>query len=401
MAKENGMEQCYKVIFEALEKGGGIGTVIGTIACGLQVPVAVVDPYGEILADSYTSFLGYSAAEQEEERNAWISMMEEYYTRELKIEESGDSPVVVCLKEAGTRILSAITVKGGLEGFCVTLHEMGDENDCEVNRLICRGLSIGYGRKDHVYNLKDSGARQVVSKLLLGNGQDTEYIPRIRENIYEAYAVPPFLLALTEFKKQEETNLWEFRNCLSGYFQDALIYMERNQIVILFVHIDSVKKKERICEYLRQGLEGMECVCAVSEPFTDQNLIQVKRKMLKRILLIADKVEINENLYTEYQYYMELVCSYAYDAMGVSGCFQEELSVLEQEDDEKGTEFYKSLKEYLLSGNNVNLAAKKLFIHRNTMVYRLAKIHEMLKLDINDPEIAKRLMLSMLLRTFQ
>lgn len=34
------------------------------------------------------------------------------------------------------------------------------------------------------------------------------------------------------------------------------------------------------------------------------------------------------------------------------------------------------------------------------MVYRLAKIHEMLQLDVNDPEVAKRLMISMILREF-
>ena len=72
--------------------------------------------------------------------------------------------------------------------------------------------------------------------------------------------------------------------------------------------------------------------------------------------------------------------------------------MLEQEDNEKGTEFYKTLKEYLLMGNNVNLAAKKLFIHRNTMVYRLSKIHELLQIDLNDPEVSKRLMMSMILR---
>ena len=53
-----------------------------------------------------------------------------------------------------------------------------------------------------------------------------------------------------------------------------------------------------------------------------------------------------------------------------------ELKIMEREDKEKGTEFYRTLKQYLMSGNNVNLAAKEMYIHRNTMVYRLSKIHE-------------------------
>lgn len=34
------------------------------------------------------------------------------------------------------------------------------------------------------------------------------------------------------------------------------------------------------------------------------------------------------------------------------------------------------------------------------MVYRLSKIHEMLGLEINDPDIARRLLLSMVLEEF-
>ena len=77
------------------------------------------------------------------------------------------------------------------------------------------------------------------------------------------------------------------------------------------------------------------------------------------------------------------------------------LDRLAAEDREKGTDFYRSLKEYLLSGNHVNHAAKNLYIHRNTMVYRLAKIHEILGLDINQPDISRKLLLTMILREFQ
>ena len=35
------------------------------------------------------------------------------------------------------------------------------------------------------------------------------------------------------------------------------------------------------------------------------------------------------------------------------------------------------------------------------MVYRLAKIHEILGLDINQPDISRKLLLTMILREFQ
>ena len=64
----------------------------------------------------------------------------------------------------------------------------------------------------------------------------------------------------------------------------------------------------------------------------------------------------------------------------------------------KETKFYETLKQYLLVGNNVSMAAKKMFIHRNTMIYRLSKINEILGVDINEPGIAHKILISILLQ---
>ena len=84
-----------------------------------------------------------------------------------------------------------------------------------------------------------------------------------------------------------------------------------------------------------------------------------------------------------------------YAACGVS---QTPILQLKYEDEAKGTEFYNTLKEYLLHGNNVSMTSKKLYIHRNTMIYRLGKINEILDVDINDPVVSRRLMLSIMLQ---
>ncbi|WP_160688616.1 GAF domain-containing protein [Clostridium sp. C2-6-12] len=49
-----------------------------------------------------------------------------------------------------------------------------------------------------------------------------------------------------------------------------------------------------------------------------------------------------------------------------------------------GTEYCKSIYEYILCANNISAAADKLFIHRNTMAYRLNKISEITGLDLTN-----------------
>ena len=58
------------------------------------------------------------------------------------------------------------------------------------------------------------------------------------------------------------------------------------------------------------------------------------------------------------------------------------LPVLQQDD---GEELIGTLKAFLQSKCNFNLAAKKLYIHNNTVRYRIAKIQQLTKIDLEDP----------------
>lgn len=62
------------------------------------------------------------------------------------------------------------------------------------------------------------------------------------------------------------------------------------------------------------------------------------------------------------------------------------------EDERNHTELYHTLKTYLLCENNVTVAAKRLHIHRNTLVYRLKQIKECIDVDTNDYEVCRELL---------
>ena len=55
------------------------------------------------------------------------------------------------------------------------------------------------------------------------------------------------------------------------------------------------------------------------------------------------------------------------------------------EDQREHTEFLKTLAVYLSDERNITHASKDLFIHRNTLIYRLKKIQDMIHADLDDP----------------
>ena len=70
-----------------------------------------------------------------------------------------------------------------------------------------------------------------------------------------------------------------------------------------------------------------------------------------------------------------------------------------QSDESRGTDYLSFLKTYFDCNCNIKDTADKLFIHRNTAVYKIKKIDELLDCDLSDFEVCVNLYLAELLRS--
>lgn len=77
------------------------------------------------------------------------------------------------------------------------------------------------------------------------------------------------------------------------------------------------------------------------------------------------------------------------------------LARLRSYDEQHGTEFYETLYRYLLLERNVTDTSKALNVHRNSLLYRLRRIQELLGRDLEDPQFRMYLLLSYQLRQVQ
>lgn len=71
------------------------------------------------------------------------------------------------------------------------------------------------------------------------------------------------------------------------------------------------------------------------------------------------------------------------------------IKILRKYDGENGAELIKTLEQYLICGGNVVRTAKALFIHRNSLMYRLDKIQQLTGLDLLDVKEKVRLFLTL------
>jgi DNA-binding PucR family transcriptional regulator len=69
---------------------------------------------------------------------------------------------------------------------------------------------------------------------------------------------------------------------------------------------------------------------------------------------------------------------------------------LAEYDRERRSDLVKTLKAYFEAGANASEAADRLFLHRNSLLYRLSRVEKLTGLDLKDPRARLALQLGLL-----
>ena len=71
-----------------------------------------------------------------------------------------------------------------------------------------------------------------------------------------------------------------------------------------------------------------------------------------------------------------------------------QLYKLKQIDRERGTEYFRTLRAWLLNERSIPKTAEALIVHRTTLTYRLDKLRELIPMDLDDPQLRLYLLMS-------
>ncbi len=76
--------------------------------------------------------------------------------------------------------------------------------------------------------------------------------------------------------------------------------------------------------------------------------------------------------------------------------FAELARPLAEHDRARRSDLLRTLRAYFAAGSNASEAADRMFLHRNSMLYRLERIGKLTGLDLKDPGVALALQLGLL-----
>lgn len=286
------------------------------------------------------------------------------------------------------------------EGF-VGCYILDKDAPSEEDRYLFRIFSdamYNYLRQNYLngnYNM----VRQVWNDLLDGSHRDTNYI----EGHCQQLSIPytgPFRFAIVKTAVSSTINLSHIANQLKfrcpvpnyGFFvyNDCIIGLIRHdeRAISFFDDDNPMQSNWRLLE---NQLKRNNAQMGISLSVPNASGFASAYKLALAALGSGAGKNPQGSVFFYSDYYLDHFLDVYEKAIPLEDCYMHALDNLHKPNFDDDISI---LYNYLMLERNTSLTAKKLFMHRNSVIYRLQKIDEKLGLDLDDPSIRLRIILS-------
>lgn len=159
-----------------------------------------------------------------------------------------------------------------------------------------------------------------------------------------------------------------------------------------FVIMLSSKNPMPFCKELQEGVKkkfNLSCIIGIGPDCKDIKNYHTSFTIANKLIDIGRKIDKDILDFKDYKIEL-LIHSLSINDSIIF--FEEYKDILNS----KNKDIINTIKVYFESGMNISLASKKLFIHRNTLTYRLNKIKEKFNVDITNPYVCMKVYISIL-----
>lgn len=376
-------------LLNSLAQGKGLKYLLQIGAESLNNPIILIDGEFSVLA---------SSTNKEIKDSLWKENIEmgycsyEFIAAVKKLKSVKESPLtiepykVICDESSINKFVSKIIIGGKVVAYLLLLQEEGEVLEEHLNIFKVLNSAITEELKSNATYKNIKGVKYENLLLDLLEGKITE----------EAVALERMKSAECNFSEEMYVLLLDISTYalnvkdknLKASIEEAFIGAKsiyyKDDIIILLNKNSKHQSFEQLLENFLPFLKRKNLPMAVSSRAS--KLIEVKDRYFeaKNTMYYAKKLHKEGLLfkYKDFRFY-DLLSHVEGD---LAKYCNEALIKLMQFDRDNSTEYCKTLKIYVENNQNINLTASKLFIHRNTLSYRITKIKELLEMDLMDGE---------------
>ena len=208
-------------------------------------------------------------------------------------------------------------------------------------------------------------------------------------------------VSLHSDSKSERIPLGYMTEVFEETFPDSFAFIQDNAILGFISTAPLTDKKTNdfraeLNRRLRTFLKQMHLYAGISDPFTNLFDIRIHYALAQCAADNGRMINPDDNLYWFASYaLMELVIN-SLGGLPAEAYFPAGLSSLIEHDRTSGVSYLETLKVFLEENMSNTAAAARLYIHRSTLIDRIARIERDLQIDLNDPD--QRLLLEILIK---
>lgn len=191
----------------------------------------------------------------------------------------------------------------------------------------------------------------------------------------------PSIQKIIEYEKIVRLHL---QKILFGYSDRFSIFRQDKCLIVVLQSfpLDTVENAlDRLKEVCNYGDENYWIRAGISDNEIGILSLAKSYKRAISVLQIAEKQNISKSSYRNLGLYQLLI--EVEETQVLKRFYEETLGKLEDYDEKNKTDYLSTLKYYLYNSASVQEVAKKTYVHRNTINYKIKKIKEILQCDIS------------------
>lgn len=247
--------------------------------------------------------------------------------------------------------------------------------------------------------------------LITGKFKDTSATNNLAElygmDITKSYACIVIKLGLNTEDGSVDSNKIELKANIDSVISNAyevseihksnIIHIFRGNYVIILLPIKKTEEvadekyfskrfAEELYEKTIDTAKTMDIIIGIGKSY--DKVIELNNSFNEAldVINLARKIAIEDKVlhFDDYIIYHFLESSISNN--NLEKFYESTLSKLVKYDKDNNTNFIETLEQYLKNQGNVSVTAKELYLHRNTLIYRLNSISEILNVDLKDSE---------------
>lgn len=277
------------------------------------------------------------------------------------------------------KIVGLIRIEGRTEGYVSLMCTAGEDLEelLKAMKIIQKACSILYASRQSKSNMETIQQKAFAGELLSGKIETREQLEQWYQNTGFQPGPGYMALAVRPEAAEDQTLLDCLYHEIQIMFPEQLSFVQGQILYVLRYRVEKgTKNEEQRIGRLQKLLEKFHCCCGASNFYYDLFYTADYLIQARDALDLGQKLYRNKCMYFYQDIALASIVYLRTGKMPERNYLHPAITILKEYDQKHRTDFLNTLKSYVENLGHSGNVLKELHIHRNSLLYRIAKIEE-------------------------